>query len=240
MDWRGDGEVQGDTGPKVSNTSLPLLYKLTASPLPPRLPRQGGPVSPHHPPSPLGARTQPQTEPRQLVWGFLAQTPASLTFREPAAPTPSPPRRRRPTISPHRSPSPFPTACPKPSPSSSVSGFWPQPPLPPRVGERPTTTTTSSTSRHHRLPPPSPSVTVSHGTPEIEPPRSVSGFWPQPPLPPRVGDRAAPPPPPPHPRHTTVSPHRPPLPFHTAHLKSSHRAQFRGFWPLAPSPTSHL
>ena len=152
MDWRGDGEVQGDTGPKVSNTSLPLLYKLTASPLPPRLPRQGGPVSPHHPPSPLGARTQPQTEPRQLVWGFLVQTPASLAFREPAAPTPSPPRRRRPTISPHRSPSPFPTACPKPSPSSSVSGFWPQPPLPPRVGERPTTTTTSSTSRH-RLPP---------------------------------------------------------------------------------------
>ena len=223
MDWRGDGEVQGDTGPKVSNTSLPLLYKLTASPLPPRLPWQGGPVSPHHPPSPLGARTQPQTEPRQLVWGFLAQTPASLAFREPAAPTPSPPRRRRPTISPHRSPSPFPTACPKPSPSSSVSGFWPQPPLPPRVGERPTTTTTSSTSRH-RLPPPSPSVAVSHGTPEIEQPRSISCFLALSRL---VFANAQP-----H-HHHLIHAMPPPPPF-TLHHHFTWRARFCGFRPPLP------
>lgn len=99
----------------------------------------------------------------------------------------------------------------------------------------PTTTTTSFPPPHHL--PPSPSTAVWHGAPEIEPPRSVSWFLAlQPPLPPRVCEHVAPPPPPPsHPHHPTTSSHHPPPPFSTAHPKSSHRAQFRVFYPSAIS-----
>ena len=129
---------------------------------------------------------------------------------------------------------------PNPSPGGSDFGFWLQS-APPRASP-------------DRIPPPRQTQSTppqwcpiyrTRGPPALRWPNPSSGssdlvFGPQPPLPPRVGERAAPPTSPPHPRHSATFPHRLPLPFHTAHSKSSHRAQFCGFWPLAPSPASYL
>jgi hypothetical protein len=69
---------------------------------------------------------------------------------------------------------------------------------------------------------------------------SVSGFSAPTPSPALRCRRTAPPPPPPHPQHSTASLHHPPPPSHTVHPKSSHRARFRWFLVLSPSPASRL
>jgi hypothetical protein len=56
-------------------------------------------------------------------FGFLAPTPASLAFREPAAPPLSLPHTGHPTTSPYGVIPPYLMARPESSPSGSVSGF---------------------------------------------------------------------------------------------------------------------
>ena len=156
----------------------------------------------------------------------------------------SPPRQTQstpPQYSPlYRTLSPPALRWPNPSPGSSGFGFWLQS-VPPRASPD----RTSPPRQTQSTPPQYGPLYRTRSPPALRWPNPSSGssdlvFGPQPPLPPRVGERAAPPTSPPHPRHSTTFPHRLPLPFHTAHSKSSHRAQFRGFWPLAPSPASYL
>ncbi|KIM79076.1 hypothetical protein PILCRDRAFT_10734 [Piloderma croceum F 1598] len=89
-----------------------------------------GIVTPRHPPPPHAVPLQPETERRQLGFGFFGPPALRLAFREhttPPPPPPPPPRTRRRTAPAHCPPSPFRAARPKSSHNGLVSGFGPTP-----------------------------------------------------------------------------------------------------------------
>ena len=110
----------------------------------------------------------PETEPRMLGFGFLAQNPPCVGER--IAHPPPPRYQPAPTAPWNHSTLPFHAACPKPSHDYSVSGFWPKP-CPPASHWRmcsPPAASMISTPTQHLLS--SPYTAVSCGMPKTRPP----------------------------------------------------------------------
>jgi hypothetical protein len=62
--------------PGEHNQTTTQPHHTTSQPIPtPRLAREGGAVTPQHPPPPPAAPLQPETEPRHLGFGIFTQTP---------------------------------------------------------------------------------------------------------------------------------------------------------------------
>ena len=123
------------------------------------------------------SRSTPETEPRMLGFGFLAQNPPCVGER--IAHPPPPRYQPAPTTPWNHSTRLFHAVRLKLSHDCSVSGFWPKP-RPPTLHWRtrsPPAASVISTPTQHLLSSPYPAV--SHGTPKTEPRSSVSGFWPQ-------------------------------------------------------------
>ena len=161
----------------------------------------------------------------------MAPTPASLAFREPAAPPLSLPRTGHPTTSPYGVIPPYLMARPESSPSGSVSGFC-------GPNRLPALRFMNAPPYHRRylirVVPPSSPADVFNSAPQTELQQLGFGFFDLSASWLAFRERVAPSLPLPCTRRPTISPHRPPPLFSTAHPKPSSSSSVSGFLPQPP------